>query len=130
MDQTLDQIEDEIGRTRQRLGSNLQELEARVDAATDWREYYRAAPFAYLGAAAVGGVVAAWMAGRKRTARRVPKPEPGFGSSSLRDSKLGGQVLDTWDGVQHALVGVAAAKITDYLSDLVPGFREHYQRRL
>lgn len=130
MDETLDQIENEIGRTRQRLGSNLQELGARVDAATDWREYYRASPLVYLGAAAVSGVLAAWMSsGRRRPRPAVPKPEPGFGSS-LRSSKAANQVLDTWDGVQHALLAVAATKVTEYIGDLVPGFRDEYRRRV
>lgn len=129
MDQTPDQIADEIGRTRRQLGSNLQELEARVDAATDWREYYRAAPWLCVGAAAVGGVLAARMTRGHGPQQEAPRVETGFGSTSLRRSKLGSQVIDTWDGVQYALVGVAAAKLTDYLSELVPGFRDHYQRR-
>ena len=39
MDETANQIEAHIDRTRERLGSNLRELESRVDAATDWREF-------------------------------------------------------------------------------------------
>jgi hypothetical protein len=38
------EIESEIDRSRQRLGSNVQELERRVDAAVDWREQFRARP--------------------------------------------------------------------------------------
>ena len=44
MAQTVDQIASQIDRTRERLGSNLKELEQKVDAATDWREHYRARP--------------------------------------------------------------------------------------
>ena len=59
MDETVDQIEAHIDQTRQRLGSNLQELERRVDAATDWREQFRARPYMALGVAFAGGVAIA-----------------------------------------------------------------------
>ena len=59
MDETVDQIEAHIDQTRQRLGSNLQELERRVDAATDWREQFRARPYVALGLALAGGVAMA-----------------------------------------------------------------------
>lgn len=129
MDQTVDQIEHEIGRTRARLGSNLHELGARVDAATDWREYYRASPFMYLSAtAAAAGLLGAWTSGRRRPAR--PRPlDSGFAAEPRASSTVAAQVLDTWDGVQSALVAVAATKITEYIGDLVPGFRDEYRRR-
>ena len=57
MDQTANEIEAQIDRTRERLGSNLRELEDKVDAATDWREHFRERPHLFLGAAFVGGVM-------------------------------------------------------------------------
>jgi len=59
MDETVDQIEAHIDRTRDRLGSNLRELEEKVDAATDWRAYFRERPHVFLAAAFFGGVVLA-----------------------------------------------------------------------
>ena len=55
MDETANQIEAQIDRTRERLGSNLRELEDKVDAATDWREHFRERPHLFLGAAFIGG---------------------------------------------------------------------------
>ena len=57
MDETLNEIEAHIDRTRERLGSNLRELEHKVDAATDWREYFQERPRLFLGAAVVGGAI-------------------------------------------------------------------------
>ena len=57
MDQTANEIEAHIDRTRDRLGSNLRELEHRVDAATDWREHFRERPHLFLAAAFAGGVM-------------------------------------------------------------------------
>ena len=69
MDQTASQIEAHIDRTRDRLGSNLRELEGRIEAATDWREHFRERPYVFLGAALVGGVVLAGLL-RSRSAGR------------------------------------------------------------
>ena len=59
MDETANQIEAQIDRTRERLGSNLRELEDKVDAATDWRQHFEERPHLFLGAAFIGGVVLA-----------------------------------------------------------------------
>jgi len=59
MDETANEIEAHIDRTRERLGSNLRELEDKVDAATDWREQFRGRPHVFLGAAFVGGAMLA-----------------------------------------------------------------------
>ena len=36
-------------------------------------------------------------------------------------------VEDTWRHVSEALLGVATAKAIDYISNVIPGFRDHYQ---
>ena len=59
MDEAAHKIEAHIDRTRERLGSNLRELEDKVDAAIDWREQFRARPHVFLGGAFVGGALLA-----------------------------------------------------------------------
>ena len=59
MDEAADKIEAQIDRTRERLGSNLRELEDRIDAATDWREQFRARPHLFLGGAIASGALLA-----------------------------------------------------------------------
>ena len=69
MDETPREIEEHIDRTRERLGSHLKELEHKVEAATDWREHFRARPHFFLGAAFVGGAMLA-----TRCARGLQRP--------------------------------------------------------
>ena len=59
MDETANEIEAHIDRTRERLGSNLRELEDKVEAVADWREQFRARPHVFLSAAFVGGAMLA-----------------------------------------------------------------------
>jgi hypothetical protein len=126
MDETANQIEAQIDRTRERLGSNLREPEDKVDAATDWREHFRERPYLFLGAAFIGGVALA-SAVQPKSAGRAP-------SAAALNPRVNGngsvqaQALELWDNVQAALVGLASAKIKEYIGELVPGFDEHYRR--
>jgi hypothetical protein len=126
MDETTDQIEAHIDRTRERLGSNLRELEDKVEAATDWREHFRERPHVFLGAAFIGGMVLASTirsksAGRPRSGVAMNPAVGGQGSVQA-------QARELWNNVKGALVGVATAQIKDYLGELVPGFHDHYRR--
>ena len=126
MDETANTIEAHIDRTRERLGSNLRELEHKVDAATDWRQHFRERPYLFLGAALAGGAVLA------AALRRMP-PSPELRDAAVRrmaDSSgpVQAQVWDLWSNLQGALFGVAAARITNYISELIPGFDEHYRQ--
>jgi Protein of unknown function (DUF3618) len=126
MDETANEIEAHIDRTRERLGSNLRELEDRVDAATDWREQFRERPLVFLGVAVVGGVVLGNVLGR-------PSPTRGRGDIDVRPAVgrngfVQGQASELWSNVQAALVTLASARITEYIGELIPGFDEHYRR--
>lgn len=126
MDETANQIEAHIDRTRDRLGSNLKELEEKVESATDWREHFRERPHLFLGVAVLGGVVLASAlksksAGRPPFAPAVNPPVNGRSSAQR-------QALELWNNVQGALIGVATARIKDYIGELVPGFDDHYRR--
>jgi hypothetical protein len=126
MDETTDQIEAHIDRTRERLGSNLRELEDKVEAATDWREYFGERPHVFLGAAFIGGIVLASTLRSKSAGRRLSgvAMNPAVGGHGSVEA----QVRELWNNVQGALVGVATAQIKDYLGELVPGFDDHYRR--
>ena len=99
MDETANEIEAPIDRTRERLGSNLRELEDKVEAATDWREHFRERPHLFLGAAFVGSMLVATAVGNRPLARdradgEVRRAVGRNGSS---------QALDLWNNVQGAL---------------------------
>ena len=126
MDETASEIEAHIDRTRARLGSNLRELEDRVDAATDWHEHFRERPHLFLGAAFVGGVM---LGGALR--RMSPTWERG--DVDVRravgvNGSVQAQAWELWNNVQGALVGMASTRIKEYIGALVPGFDEHYHR--
>jgi len=126
---TIHQIEAQIDHTREQLGSNLHELSRRVDAATDWQEYYRAKPFAYLGAAAVGGAIAA-VAFHALSSRQPQEAWTGASRSAYdgNGNSPSHQVSDFWWNMQAAVVALAAARLKDYIDGLLPGFNDHYQR--
>jgi hypothetical protein len=126
MDQTANEIEAQIDRTRDRLGSNLRELEHRVDAATDWREHFRKRPQLFIGAAFIGGVMLA-------NALRRTSPTRQSGNGAVRgvvgvSGSAQAQASELWNNLQGALIGVASAGIKEYIGSLVPGFDEHYRR--
>jgi hypothetical protein len=128
MDQTSREIEEHIDRTRARLGSHLAELEHKVEAATDWREHFRARPHIFLGAALVGGAtLAVALNGRS------PRPVSDDTESEIRrfandPNSARAQVVELWDIFKAALIGVASTRVRDYLVELLPGFDEHYRR--
>ena len=135
MDQTSREIEQHIDRTRERLGSHLMELEHKVEAATDWREHFRARPHLFLGAALVGGATLA-VALHARSARPA-FDDSGIGPVSADTgikrfvddpNSARAQVLGLWDIFKAALIGVASTRVKDYLVELLPGFDEHYRR--
>ena len=70
MGETSHQITHEIEETRARLGSNLQELEAKVKDATDWRKQFEKNPLPMLGIAFGGGFLLSRMVGGRRNWRR------------------------------------------------------------
>ena len=126
MDETADTIEAHIDRTRERLGSNLRELEDKVDAATDWRQHFRERPYLFLGAALAGGAVLA--SAMRRTPPSGEPREVAVRRVAGHDGLVQAEVWALWNTLQGALLGVAAARIKDYIGELIPGFDEHYRR--
>jgi hypothetical protein len=128
MDEAAHKIEAHIDRTRQRLGSNLRELENRVDAATDWREQFRARPHIFLGGAIAGGALLAAVL-RPKSSRHLfdSSNEAHLGLVSRNGVNAQEQALELWNNIKGALIAVAAMRVTEYISQLIPGFEEHYQ---
>ena len=129
MDEAAHKIEAHIDRTRERLGSNLRELEDKVEAATDWREQFRARPHLFLGGAIAGGALLAAVLRPKSSPHVLDSSSESHLASFSRNGVDAQQkVLELWGNVKGALMGVAAMRVTEYISELIPGFDEHYQR--
>ena len=119
MDETTRKIEHQIDRSRDELGANLHELEHKVKQIGDWRHQFGKHPLTLLGAAFGGGVLLATLLGSSGRATSAASP------SSPRKQRA----QDTWNHIQDALMGVAAARVTDFVGELVPGFREEFRRK-
>lgn len=147
MGEDTHEIERQIKAERSDLGRNLQELEHKAKALTDWRMHYRTHTAMALGLAFGGGLVLGLVTGGGRngsigryTADGVEdlgtiEREPGrFQAISLaaRRSGVGQRVRqrldETWPSIVDALVGVGAAKAVDLIARYVPGFREQLNR--
>jgi hypothetical protein len=126
MGQTTDEIKSHIESKREELRSNFEELEDRVRSAADWRRHFRNNPGVALGLAFGGGLLLASMFG----GARAPGAETYEPAEATR--RAGGtgkrQMLHAWENIQSALIGVAASKVGDTLSQVLPGFRDHLKR--
>jgi hypothetical protein len=98
MDEAPHTIEAHIDRTRERLGSNLRELEDKFEAATDWREQFRARPHLFVGGAFIGAALVA-AALRPKSPRPVLDPDEVHLASASRSGVNAGEQAAGFD--QH-----------------------------
>jgi hypothetical protein len=127
MGETTDQIENHIENKREDLQSNLRELEHKVKSATDWRQQFQNHTGTMVAAAFGGGMLVSTMVGRKNSrsgSQPGAMPAPASSAPRLRGGDKH-EVLETWDTIKAALVGVAAAKFKGVLGEVVPGFSDH-----
>jgi len=131
MAESSDQIAGDIESRRDALRSNLEELEGKVRAVTDWRLQVRRHPGVLLGVAFGAGFI---LAGLVRPPRRRPQGRSTAAAVAAAEQRAqrsapapasSGHVRRLWEDVQGALIGVGASKLTDTLSQFLPGFREH-----
>ena len=128
MGQTTDQIETDIKHTREDLRSNLQELEQKVKSVTDWKQQFQNHPGTMAAAAFGAGALVATL-GRRRKGGKERATSSSHRTDSPATIRAGKhEVLETWDNVKSALVGVAATQVTGFLGRLVPGFQEQLKK--
>ena len=130
MGETKNQIENHIEDAREDLGANLQELERKVKSVTDWKHYYAKSPITMIGVAFGAGVLLAAMSGRRdRSRRRVANSVSAVSQDVVTGThRHKDKAVEAWDNIKGALVGMAAARVKDYVGEIVPGFRHHYDR--
>ena len=122
--ETTHQIAAHIEHTRDHLGSNLHELEARVKSATDWKQHFESKPMTMVAAAFGGGVVLATMLGGRKPSRTASSHvSPPHGGTDHQLHKA----LETWDTIKGALIGLAATRFKDFIGEMVPGFKEQFR---
>jgi hypothetical protein len=128
MGKTANQIETHIERTRDNLGSNIQELEQKVKSVTDWKHHFQNNPMTMIGVAFGGGVLLATMLGGTQRRRSNPSPERMTEAPHARVDRQKHKAQETWDNIKGALIGVAATRFKDFVGEIVPGFSEQFQR--
>jgi hypothetical protein len=126
MGETTNQIEAHIERTRDNLGANIHELEQKVKSATDWKYHFQNNPMTMMGVAFGGGVLLATMIGGKRRRSSAPEQASNFPAGSGRRTHL---AMEVWDNIKGALIGVAATRFKDFVDEIVPGFKDQFQRK-
>lgn len=127
MGQTTGQIESDIRHKREDLHSNFQELETKVKSVTDWKQHFQNHPGFMVAAAFGTGALLATL-GRGKTRHGSRMSGSNYSDGSLRTPGQKSEVLQTWDNVKSALVGVAATQVTGFLGRLVPGFQEQLKK--
>ena len=143
MGESTSQIERDIAAERNELGRNLQLLENKARALTDWRTHFQNHPLAMMGVALGGGALlgaltsgigaGAFTSGDEDLPEHFEPPEPRYHHqpSALSESatKLKHQFGDTWDRIADALLAVASAKAIEFVGEKVPGFREQFSAK-
>jgi hypothetical protein len=150
MGEKPDQIERHIQHQRSELEDNISELEEKVKSAFDWRTQFEERPAIMLGAAFVGGAllsallpstssISSKVSSLRRTSSSDPwtpytnrEPVAHVESHSTGSSYSGGysssKTNETWENLKNAAIGMATARISEFIEELVPGFSEHYNK--
>lgn len=131
MGQTSNQIEQHIKETRNDLSDNFNELEARAKNAIDWRIQFDERPWTFMAAAFGGGLLLSALFPARRTSRRnrwsVPINRDDQFAPARPRADYGRDVAGpqgTWNALKGALVGVATAKLSHMVEELVPSLKE------
>lgn len=129
MGETISQIERDLAAERLDLSRNLHELETKARQITDWRHHYRTHPWQLLGAALASGVVLGIVAGgRGSSSRHSYVAEIADSGAPRPRNRAMGRIEKDWHHISDALMGVASAKVMEFVGNLVPGFRDELHR--
>lgn len=138
MGENTSQIEREILEKRSDLGRNLVELEGKARDLADWRVHHRNHPGLTMGLAFGAGMVLGLLAtpsahrgdplhrfDRDDTSHDPLRPMTATGGTRAIAKR---QIGETWEQIADALLRVVSAKAVEFVSELVPGFRDQFDR--
>lgn len=122
MVETSDQIERHIQRTRDELSDNVNELEVRVKTVLDWRAQVEAHPGTMMALAFGGGVLLSALLPSAGLPRRSSE------GSWTRSTNGNGKRSMPWEALKGAVVGIATARLTEFVEELIPGFQQELNK--
>jgi len=106
------------------LGANLEELETKVKDAADWKHHFRNRPMTMIGLAFGGGVLLAAMLGSRSQRGDWESAAPAANTTA----RVKSAALDTWGHIKGALVALAATRAKEFIDEIVPGFKQHFDK--
>jgi len=122
MVETSDQIERHIQRTREELSENGNELEVRVKSVLDWRAQVEERPGTMLAVAFGGGALLSAFIPSGRTKRSFGK------GWTAQQTNGNGKRSMPWEALKGALIGIATARLTEFVEELIPGFQRELSK--
>lgn len=131
MGETTTQIVEHIRDTRNDLGDNISELEAKLKSAVDWRVQFDARPLTMIGLAFGGGVLLSALLPARKSRRNSfayngNLRESGYAKS--RQEHKGNHLLQAWETLKSALIGVGTARVIEFGEELIPGFTQELKK--
>lgn len=141
MGETPYEIEQHIRETRDNLTDNFSELEEKVKTAVDWRAQFEERPGTMLALAFGGGVLLSALfppgppshrsfledidhAPSYRDVPGTPNPRPILAEEEDRPQRQSAGGNGHWDAIKGAFVAVAADRLSGFVNDLLPGFKQ------
>ncbi len=140
MGETADSLRQQIDDQRSHLTENVEELEERARAMTDWEQQFRERPEMFLGAALAGGVLlgALFGGGSSKSGEQPYYYDPQDSERNLsngsHDTSSAGREVgrnrasSKLDDIQGALISVAATKLEEIVREAIPGFGTEISR--
>jgi hypothetical protein len=122
MGETSDQIERHIQETRHALSDNVNELEVRVKTALDWRAQFEEHPGRLLAVAFGGGALLSMLLPSARSRRSFVGRWGTAADGNVTRAR------QTWDALKGALIGVATARLSGFVEELLPGFNQEFTK--
>jgi hypothetical protein len=126
MDESPSEIERAIAAERHQLGRNLEELGGKAHELVDWRTHYRNNPALMLTLALGGGLVLGAMTGSGGSSRDDSHESDPYRRRGNRASR---QLSDTLLAISEAVLGMASAKVMEFVGNAIPGFSEQIVHR-
>ena len=115
------------------LKDNFEEIQDRVKDALNWRIWYRNNTALALGGIAAGGLLLSLLIPKSSSVEskfvdtsEIGDAEPGPSRREYIRSEIPSRMRQVLDNTANAVLGVATDKLRDFMSNAIPGFREHY----